>query len=355
MDTPVSGETDTILQTHNLTKAFGRRVAVDHIDLEVKRGDVFGFLGQNGSGKTTTIRLLLGLVRPTAGAIRIFGMDTTTHLGTILPRLGALIETPVFYSHLSGRDNLRVLAARSGLNWDRRTDRRIDDVLQLCELSDRAEAAYHTYSLGMKQRLGVGAALLTDPELVLLDEPTNGLDPAGMHSMRQLFLQLAARGKTVFLSSHLLSEVQLVCNRVAILHQGRLLRQGTVREFLRTGRILIRLPMPQQIEPAFVVLQQLQGAGLAGIRQIRQGRDRWGQPAIFVEAPLDRSPEIESILARHDLFPLELYHDQSSLEEFFLDLTTSGREPGVALEQTSKLPPQSSNLQAGRTARGSHL
>ena len=197
-----SSPVNIIISTSRLTKAFGRLVAVNDLHLQVMQGDVFGFLGPNGSGKTTTIRMLLGLIRPTAGRAIIFGMDTAQQLPSILPRMGAIVETPVFYPFLSAIDNLRVVGAASGMVWSKANQRRIDEVLELVELHAQARMLYRKYSLGMKQRLGIAAALLTDPELVLLDEPTNGLDPAGMFEIRQLIQRLAALGKTIFLSSH---------------------------------------------------------------------------------------------------------------------------------------------------------
>src|SRR5215469_15830388 len=228
-----------VISTSHLTKSFNTLVAVNDLNLEVLRGDVFGFLGPNGSGKTTTIRMLLGLIRPTAGSVSLFGLDNSTHLAEILPRVGAIVETPVFYPYLSGVDNLRIVAAASGMRPGRANQARIDEVLNLVDLSTRGGDAYRKYSLGMKQRLAIGAALLTDPELILLDEPTNGLDPAGVHEMRQLILRLSSTGKTVFLSSHILYEIQQVCNRVAILQKGRLLKQGNVQELLSEGRRLV--------------------------------------------------------------------------------------------------------------------
>ena len=226
-------QSEIIIDTERLTKAYGKLVAVNDLHVQVMRGDVFGFLGPNGAGKSTTIRMLLGLVRPTAGRAILFGMDTAYQMPTILRHVGAMIEMPVFYPYLTGIDNLRVVAVASGMVAGRANQRRIEEVLELVELKKQARMAYRKYSLGMKQRLGIASALLIDPELVLLDEPTNGLDPAGMYEIRQLIQRLTSLGKTIFLSSHLLHEVQQVCNRVAILQQGNLIKQGNVRELLR--------------------------------------------------------------------------------------------------------------------------
>src|SRR5437588_7950738 len=223
---------NNVISTTRLTKAFGNLVAVNDLNLQVMRGDVFGFLGPNGSGKTTTIRMLLGLIRPSAGRAILFGLDTAYQLPAILLRIGAIVETPILYPYLSGLDNLRVVAANSGMVLGKANDRRIEEVLDIVELHGYGKLAYRKYSLGMKQRLGIAAALLTDPELVMLDEPTNGLDPSGMIEIRQLIRRLSSLGKTIFLSSHLLAEVQQVCNRVAILRKGNLVKQGDVKELL---------------------------------------------------------------------------------------------------------------------------
>src|SRR5437588_9170315 len=225
-------QSGAIISTSRLTKAFGKLVAVNDLHLQVMRGDVFGFLGPNGSGKTTTIRMLLGLIRPTAGRAIIFGMDNSYQLPAILLRIGAIVETPVLYPYLSGLDNLRVVAANSGMVLGKANNRRIEEVLDIVELQAYGKLAYRKYSLGMKQRLGIAATLLADPELVMLDEPTNGLDPSGMIEIRQLIRRLSSLGKTIFLSSHLLAEVQQVCNRVAILRKGNLVKQGDVKELL---------------------------------------------------------------------------------------------------------------------------
>ena len=315
-----------VLETIGLTKTFGTLVAVDALHLEVKQGDVFGFLGPNGSGKTTTIRMVLGLLRPTTGQVHLFGRDNATHLSANLFRLGALIEMPVFYPYLSGLDNLRVLAIRSGMQLGNVSNIRVDAVLDLIDLRDRAHDLYRTYSLGMKQRLGIGAALLTDPELILLDEPTNGLDPAGVHDIRQLILRLATQGKTVFLSSHLLYEVQQVCNRVAILQKGHLLKQGNVQELLYNEQIVVRMNTVEETKQAFAYLQTQLEQNLSWLKGLSTGVDAQHNEVIFVQVPTIRSAEVVALLAQQKLFPTELYHYETTLEELFLDVTTPSTE-----------------------------
>src|SRR2546429_2824322 len=273
-----------VISTSRLTKAFGKLVAVNDLHLQVMRGDVFGFLGPNGSGKTTTIRMLLGLIRPTAGRAIIFGMDTAQQMPLILPRIGAIVETPVFYPYLSAVDNLRVIGAASGMVSGKANQRRIDEVLELVELHVKAKMAYRKYSLGMKQRLGIAAALLTDPELVLLDEPTNGLDPAGMFEIRELIHRLAALGKTIFLSSHMLHEVQQVCNRVAILQKGNLIKQGNVKELLRKNeQVEIRLDREHESQQAIQILQQAREQGAEWIRQVQGETNKRGQQIVMID------------------------------------------------------------------------
>lgn len=319
----------SIIATNGLTKTFGNLVAVNNVNLEVKRGDVFGFLGPNGSGRTTTIRMLLGLLRPTSGRIQVFGRDNATHLPEILPRVGAIVETPVFYPYLSGVDNLRIVAAASRMHLGKVNQARIDEVLDLVDLGARGKDTYRKYSLGMKQRLAIGAALLTDPELILLDEPTNGLDPAGMHEVRQLILRLSSIGKTIFLSSHILYEIQQVCNRVAILQKGHLLKQGTVQEMLREGqRLVVRLGTPEETEQALVILQQAVQGDMNWIAQVSSGPDKHDLPALFVDAPATRSQEITALLAGRNLFIAEMYQSEASLEEFFLELTGTAAGEG---------------------------
>lgn len=314
---------NTVISTTRLTKAFGNVVAVNDLNLQVMRGDVFGFLGPNGSGKTTTIRMLLGLIRPTAGRAILFGLDTAYQLPAILQRIGAIVETPIFYPYLSGLDNLRVVAVNSGMVSGKANNRRIEEVLDMVELQGYGKLAYRKYSLGMKQRLGIAAALLTDPELVLLDEPTNGLDPSGMIEIRQLIRHLSSLGKTIFLSSHLLAEVQQVCNRVAILRKGNLVKQGDVKELLREReRIEIRLGQAYQTNSAFDVIQHLQAQGAIWISNINIEQNKEGEPILIIDAPLARSAEINMLLAHNNLFAAEIYPREGNLEEVFLEATT---------------------------------
>src|SRR5579885_2620183 len=266
----------------------------------------------------------------TAGNISLFGLDNATHLHEILPRIGAIVETPVFYPYLSGVDNLRIVAAASGMKLGRANQARMDEVLDLVDLGARGGDTYRTYSLGMKQRLALGAALLTDPELILLDEPTNGLDPAGVREIRQLIGRLAEAGKTVFLSSHILSEIQQVCNRVAILQKGKLIKQGDVQELLSGGQqLLVRLGTPEETEQALVILQQASKRDMNWITRVSSGSDSHGQPVLFVDAPTTRSQEITALLARNGLIVAEMYQHQTSLEEFFLELTGTDAGEGA--------------------------
>lgn len=325
----------TVISTSRLTKAYDRLVAVNDLHLQVMRGDVFGFLGPNGSGKTTTIRMLLGLIRPTAGRAILFGMDNAYQLPAILQRIGAIVETPVFYPYLSGLDNLRAIAASSGMVSGKSNDRRLEEVLELVELREYAGLAYNKYSLGMKQRLGIAAALLTDPELVLLDEPTNGLDPTGMIEIRKLIQRLAELGKTIFLSSHMLHEVQQVCNRVGILHRGNLIKQGNVGEMLRhQEQVEVRLSGEEETQRARHILQQARENGAGWLIDAKVEQDSKGKRLLLVNAPADRSAEINAILARADLFAAEIHPRQGSLEDLFLQ--AMAESPLAPMQQTQE-------------------
>jgi ABC-2 type transport system ATP-binding protein len=323
----------TIISTSRLTKAFGKLVAVNDLELQVMRGDVFGFLGPNGSGKTTTIRMLLGLIRPTAGRAILFGMDNTYQLPAILQRIGAIVETPVFYPYLSGIDNLRVIAAGSGMTSGNVNDRRIAEVLDIVELRSYEKLAYRKYSLGMKQRLGIAAALLTDPELVMLDEPTNGLDPAGVIEIRRLIKRLSALGKTIFLSSHILYEVQQVCNRVAILKKGNLVKQGNVAELLASSQqVEVRMNRNEETQYALHLIQQIQTQGADWITNAHIERNSQNQEILILDAPTDRSAEINALLSRQNVFAAEIHPRAGSLEDLYLEVTTQGNPQGAGME-----------------------
>ena len=339
-------DNNIVISTNRLTKAFGKLVAVNDLHLQVMRGDVFGFLGPNGAGKTTTIRMLLGLIRPTAGRAIIFGMDNAYQLPAILQRIGAIVETPVFYPYLSGKDNLHAVAAASGMVSGSASNRRVEEVLEIVELGSQAEDAFRNYSLGMKQRLGIGAALLADPELVILDEPTNGLDPAGQFEIRQLIQRLSTLGKTIFISSHFLHDIQQVCNRVAILQKGNLIKQGAVNKLLQQGeQIVIRLNTINETEQALTLLQQNKEREYPWIAHVYMDTSKQNMPILRVDAPRTRSAELNALLAQHNLFAAEIHPQEGSLEEIFLGLTTppasiSPPRPGMAALARDSRDPQ---------------
>jgi ABC-type multidrug transport system ATPase subunit len=238
-----------VIVTRQLTKKFGRVLAVDRVDLEVRAGDRYGFLGPNGSGKTTVVRLLLGLVFATSGEIEVLGRPVPARLAEVLPQIGSLIETPAAYGHLSGRANLALLDAAGPVprarsaRGRRARARRIDDTLERVGLGGLDNRAVRKYSLGMRQRLGLAAALLRAPSLLILDEPTNGLDPQGIREMRDLLAGLNDAGATIFLSSHQLAEVEQLCTRIGVVDRGRLVLQDSL-DALRsaTGRVVVRSP-----------------------------------------------------------------------------------------------------------------
>jgi ABC-2 type transport system ATP-binding protein len=330
----VATETGTaqavVLRTEQLTKHYGRFPAVSNLNLEVRRGDVFGLLGPNGSGKTTTLGMILGLIWPTAGRVFLFGNPITDDQArrAALQRIGAIVEQPAFYPYLTGRENLLGVATFAGLPTDATTRARIEEVLIQVGLAGRARDAYRKYSLGMKQRLGIAAALLTNPELIVLDEPTNGLDPAGMVEVRALIGQLAQRGITVLLSSHLLHEVQQVCTRVAILKQGVLLAQGAVSDLLASQiGIQLGFSQPELLQKAISVLQEAAGTTapwLRSTRYIQPEPGAWVPPGgwfLLVDAPLEHAPDINALLGAQGIYAAEIRRREANLEQFFLALT----------------------------------
>ena len=302
-----SGE--VVLRTRNLSKHYGNRLAVNNLNLEVRRGEIFGFLGPNGAGKTTTIRMALGLIAPTSGSVEILGLDVVTQRANVLPRVGALVETPALYLYLSGRDNLRAVASVLGGV----PKARIDAVLELVGLSARQKDRVRTYSLGMKQRLGVAMALLQDPDVLILDEPANGLDPAGIVEMRDLMHRLSAEGKTVFISSHLLPEVQQICTRVAIINLGKLVTEATIEELTsRHGEFAVTLDRAEQ--------------ALALIQAQTWGRDAHldANGALITPAPGERGRELNLFLVKAGFAPDTITQATQDLEQVFLHLTNGG-------------------------------
>jgi ABC-type multidrug transport system ATPase subunit len=292
------------IEMAGLTKQFGRHRAVDSLNLAVHSGSVFGFLGPNGAGKTTTIRMLLGLIRPTQGGGRILGHDIERERAAILPHVGAIVESPAFYPILSGRDNLRVFARTAG-NEDAHT---IAKVLEQVGLSSRAKDKVKTYSLGMKQRLAIAAVLLNNPQIIFLDEPTNGLDPAGTVEIRELIEQLGESGHTIFLSSHLLHEVEQVCTEVAIITHGKLVAQGRVAELLKRDASLLI-----EAEPLATVQEVV--ARLDVTPQIS------GPRSVTAALPPERAPELMRALVRADAEVYQVTPQRTSLEHLFLELT----------------------------------
>ena len=288
-----------------LSKAYGKRLAVDHLDLQVDRGELFGFLGPNGAGKTTTIRMALGLIAPTNGSVEILGLEVRHNRSTVLPRVGALVESPALYGYLSGRNNLRVFGDLLGGV----PKKRIDEVLEIVGLTGRDKDRVKTYSMGMKQRLGLAIALLNNPDLLILDEPANGLDPAGIVEMRDLLRGLSAAGKTVFISSHVLSEVQQICTRVAIINHGRLVRLAPVAELLDVpGEFEIQVDLPD----ALVAALRLQPWG-------QEARVEHGQ--VITHAPEGRGRNLIAFLVQNGHNPDSVSERQRDLEDIFLSLT----------------------------------
>lgn len=296
-----------VIDVKGLRKEFRNGVvAVDNLDIDIRPGGVYGFLGPNGSGKTTTIRCLLGLIQPTSGKVEMFGTDTTRSLHKVVSRVGALVETPKFFPNFSGRKNLKMLAGVVGV-----PNARVDQCLNIVGLASRSGDRFGTYSLGMKQRLAIAATLLKDPELIILDEPANGLDPAGIVEIRQLIRQLGESGKTIFVSSHQLAEVQQTCDHVMIISKGRLVRSGTVSEMLSTGAAA------QQIVTTDEAARAAQILSTAGLAVTATGNTN----ELLVAIDASRSGEITRVLAEQRLYVQGLRPQEASLESVFLELT----------------------------------
>jgi ABC-2 type transport system ATP-binding protein len=297
---------DLALETQDLTKRFGSRTAVDRLSLRVERGDIYGFLGPNGAGKSTTLRMLLGLVRPTSGVVRFPLPAGTWEYLRARSRVGAIIETPAFYENISGRRNLQLLASLSGGV----KKKRVEEVLEIVELSDRARDPVKVYSYGMRQRLGIAQALLPTPELIILDEPTNGLDPQGIQETRKLIRRLRDDMRlTVLLSSHLLTEIEQLCNRVGIIHEGRLLYEGGPEALVTPSKVYrVRV---DDLSTAFELLTTLSGVTVS----------RNGDSVLRIDANDESIAAVNALLVSKQIKVYELSPAQESLEEAFLRLT----------------------------------
>lgn len=297
---------EIILQTHNLSKRYKKRYAVNDLNIEVYRGDVFGFLGPNGAGKSTTIRMMLSLIHPTNGSITIFNKRLDKHRSEALKRIGGLVEKPDFYGHLSAFDNLKFIGSLyGGVN-----KKRIEEVLEIVKLSDRTNDKVKTYSHGMKQRLGIAQALLANPELIILDEPTSGLDPQGMKEVRELIKNLSKEQYiTIFLSSHLLTEVEQVANRMAIINSGKLVVQGYVQELLNSSEQYVQI----QVEPIEAAEQIIKS--FVFVSKYERHND-----SLLLYTSIDRIPEINAEFVKHDL-RVRAIIPRRSLEDYFIEMT----------------------------------
>jgi len=301
-----------VIQVKNLRKSFGPAKVVDGISFNVDKGDVFGFLGPNGAGKTTTMRMMLGLVYPDEGSVTINGYNIAKDFLNAIRGVGAIVETPKFYPYLTGRQNLLQIANLH----PRLPGSKIDEVLDMVGLTGRAANRVGTYSLGMKQRLGIARALLNYPGVVFLDEPTNGLDPQGMKEIREMISQLALEQDiTFFISTHLLHEVEQICNKVTILNKGRLIARGTVKELLGKDNELVEIRTPD----AGKAMEILTGIGY--VKSVKPGAG-----GLEVELERGRSAELNRLLVSQSVMVNYLVPKNQSLEQFFIELTKGGQQ-----------------------------
>jgi ABC-2 type transport system ATP-binding protein len=302
------------VEVRGLVKRYGRLTAVNQVELTVESGDVYGFLGPNGAGKTTTLRMLLGLIRRDAGSIRLFGRDPAVDPIAALDGIAGFIEEPRLYSYLSGRANLELLAA---LDRGHAGRAQIDEVLELVELGDRAGDRVAEYSQGMRQRLGLASCLIRRPRLLLLDEPANGVDPAGIRFLRALVRRLADEGMTIVLSSHLLAEVQEVCNRVGVINNGRIVHEGALADLESRGGSGYRLQTTDTVRAAHAIER------VRGIRGLRRDHDE----LTFTLAAQEDAVALTRALADAGVGVRELVREHTTLEDLFFRLTES--EPSV--------------------------
>lgn len=299
---------EMVIETNALTRRYGKRTAVDRVDLCVPRGEIYGFLGPNGAGKTTTIRMLLGLIRPTAGTVRLFGENFHRHRMSVLRRVGSLVESPSYYGHLTGAENLEVVRRLLGA-----PKKRIAEALEIVRLTEAADRPVKGYSLGMKQRLGIAIALLGHPELLILDEPTNGLDPAGIQEMRRLIKDMPRKyGMTVLVSSHLLSEIDQISTQVGIIHEGRLIFQDRIEALRQKSGPRTAIGVDRMREASAV----LEGSGWRP--HIEDGL-LW-----LDETEPEQVSRVNALLVKNGFSVYRLEEVKPSLEEVFLELTGKG-------------------------------
>jgi ABC-2 type transport system ATP-binding protein len=302
----------TAISTRGLTKRFGSQTAVDSLNLDVPVGTVFGFLGPNGSGKTTTIRMLLGLVTPTAGTIEVLGLPMPDNAGLALPRVGALVEGPAFHPYLSGRDNLLRLDAADRTVTASRARARVGDALDRVGLAAAAAKRYRAYSMGMRQRLGLAAALLKPRELLVLDEPTNGLDPQGTREVRSIIRDVGAGGTTVFVSSHLLPEVEQVCTHVGVMSHGRLVFSGSLGALRAASITRVRVDTSEPITAAEV------------LRRAGTGEPEIGEHGVVADIDGTASEDLTKALVKAGVPVRQIVVEKPDLEEMFVGLTGEG-------------------------------
>lgn len=296
-----------LLEVQELTKTFGSRTVVDRLNLRIEEGDIYGFLGTNGSGKTTTIRMITGLIHPDAGVVRIGGFHLKTRFKAAISHVGAIVENPAFYTYLSAYDNLKLSAnLLPGI-----TRKRVEEVLEIAGLSDRAKDKVGSYSLGMKQRLGIAGALLNRPKLIILDEPTNGLDPQGMKEIKKLIVQLAAEQGTSFLiSSHLLHEVEQICTKVGVIRKGRLIAEGQVKELLASGEETVEI-VTRESDKAEQILKTV--SEIISVSRFQDG--------LIVQTTGDCSFKLSQLLVTSGVRIRSINHRPRTLEQFFFDIT----------------------------------
>lgn len=305
-----SMDKNPVIEIKSLCKMFGQFRAVGNLDLTVYKGDIYGFLGPNGAGKSTTIRMLLSLITPTSGDISIFGSSLAEHRNQILKRIGAIVEKPDFYLYLTAEQNLRFLGKLSGMDI---TTKHIHRALDQVGLLDRAQSKVKTFSYGMKQRLGIAQALLHDPELIVLDEPTNGLDPVGVKEIRELILQLKAdHGKTIFLSSHILPEVEIIANRMVIINKGSAIIEGSVNDLLNSGMLSVAFSVDDVQKSQMLIKGSALAPSFLGVSEHQ----------LHMKLSKERIPECTSFLVENQI-AIDGITSTRSLEEYFLSITRS--------------------------------